>query len=130
MNNTVFEIVVNALKAAGVLADEAGVQRTVLVNNGYYVGQKFRYEGGYPVWWADSGEIKVHDENGTPLYRIGPDATGGGEGGVETRQQMGHASALTLRGRLTAYEGSSIRIRRNCLRLPHPRPAYSTTPTA
>ena len=75
MSNTVHDVVVTALKNAGCLADGHAVQRTILVSNGYYVGQKFRYEGGYAVWLADANEIKVHDGEGKPLRRICLDTT-------------------------------------------------------
>lgn len=76
MNSAIQVVVAATLQDAGLLADEASLQRTVLVQKGYYVGLKFRYEGGYAVWLAESNEIKVHAENGTLLKSVCLNTTG------------------------------------------------------
>jgi hypothetical protein len=70
METAMYDVVVAALKNAGLLADGHPVQRTILVSHGYYAGQKFRYEGGYAIWLAAADEIKVYDATGTPLNRV------------------------------------------------------------
>jgi hypothetical protein len=70
METAMHDVVAAALKNAGLLADGHPVHRTILVSNGYYAGQKFRNEGGYAIWLADADEIKVYDENGTPINHI------------------------------------------------------------
>ena len=76
MNSAIQLVVAATLKDAGLIAGEVALQRTILVQNGYYVGLKFRYDGGYAVWLAESNEIKVHDENGTLLKSVCLNTTG------------------------------------------------------
>ena len=76
MNSAIQVVVAATLKDAGLLANQVVLHRTILVQKGYYVGQKFRYEGGYAVWLADSSDIKVHDEHGMLLKSVCLNTTG------------------------------------------------------
>lgn len=45
--------------------------RTVLIRDGYYAGEKHRFEGGYAVWLAQANVIEVYDNAGNLLKTVG-----------------------------------------------------------
>jgi hypothetical protein len=45
--------------------------QTTLVYDGYFVGQKLRYDGGWAILWAVSNAIEFCDENGNWLMAVG-----------------------------------------------------------
>ena len=54
--------------------------QTMLMKDGYFVGWKFRYDGGYAVLLSDSGTMELFDERGTVLKTVerqGPSFTSG-----------------------------------------------------
>ena len=46
------------------------VIQTMLMRDGYFVGQKFRYDGGCAMMRAGSGTMEVFDEQGTLLKTV------------------------------------------------------------
>ena len=46
------------------------VIETLLLKDGYFVGQKFIYDGGYAVVLADGSTIEFFDEQGTRLKTV------------------------------------------------------------
>ena len=69
MRCTVEEAVAAALKEMGIGKDATA--RTVLIHDGYFVGYKFRFDGGYVVWLAKENVIEVYDDVGTLLKTVG-----------------------------------------------------------
>jgi hypothetical protein len=47
----------------------ANLIQTMLLKDRYFVGYKFRYEGGYAIMQADSGTVELYDEEGRLLKR-------------------------------------------------------------
>jgi hypothetical protein len=43
------------------------VIQTMLMHDGYFVGWKCRYDGGYVVLHTDDGTVELHDEQGNLL---------------------------------------------------------------
>ena len=46
------------------------VIQTMLLKDRYFVGQKFRYDGGWAVVRADGSTIELFDEQGTLLKTV------------------------------------------------------------
>lgn len=55
----------------------ADIIQTVLLKDRYFVGYKYRYEGGYAILRAGSNAIEFFDENGTPLTTVTMEADKG-----------------------------------------------------
>jgi hypothetical protein len=63
-SQSVFEVVAAALRERRLGADEATLHRTILIRDGYFVGYKFRFDGGYAQWLFEKGVVEVYDDNG------------------------------------------------------------------
>jgi hypothetical protein len=48
----------------GLGADEAALNRTILIRDGNFVGHKFRFDGGYALWLVEKGVLEVYDDDG------------------------------------------------------------------
>jgi hypothetical protein len=72
------EQITDILAEMGVCSPPAPLIRTVLINNGYFVGHKFRYEGGWATWLAQTGQIEVYDDDGKLLKTVALEATENG----------------------------------------------------
>jgi len=46
----------------------------MLMHDGYFVGWKFRYDGGYAILRAGADKIEFYDEQGTPLKTVAQQA--------------------------------------------------------
>jgi hypothetical protein len=55
----------------------ANVIQTMLMKDGYFVGHKFRYDGGYAVYVAGGNTIEFYDEQGALLITAALDAETG-----------------------------------------------------
>ena len=53
------------------------IMQTMLMKDGYFVGYKFRYDGGYATLQAGSSTIEFHDEQGKLLKTAAIDADKG-----------------------------------------------------
>jgi hypothetical protein len=60
------ELVSETLARLG-LPVPANVIQTMLMKDGYFVGHKFRYDGGYAIYLAGSNAIEFYDEQGMLL---------------------------------------------------------------
>ena len=61
---SVSEVVAATLREMGLGADEAALNRTILIRDGNFVGYKFRFDGGYVLWLVEKGILEVYDDNG------------------------------------------------------------------
>ena len=44
--------------------------RTILIQNGYFVGHKYRFDGGYAIRLAGKNEIEFYDQAGVLLKTV------------------------------------------------------------
>ena len=44
--------------------------RTILIKNGYFVGHKYRFDGGYAVRLAGKNAVEVYDDDGKMLKTV------------------------------------------------------------
>jgi len=44
--------------------------RTILIQKGYLVGHKYRFDGGYAVWLIETNAIEVYDDDGKLLKSV------------------------------------------------------------
>ena len=58
------EVVAATLREMGLGADEAALNRTILIRDGNFVGHKFRFDGGYALWLVEKGVVEVYDDDG------------------------------------------------------------------
>ena len=70
MNESVQERVSAILGELGLPAPTNFIQ-TMLMHDGYFVGWKFRYDGGYAVLHKGGNAIEFYDEKGTLLKAVG-----------------------------------------------------------
>jgi hypothetical protein len=56
----------------------ANLIQTTLVYDGYFVGHKLRYDGGYAILWAASDALEFYDENRNLLKTVGIETPGKG----------------------------------------------------
>ena len=43
---------------------------TALIKKGYFVGQKYHFDGGYAIWLAGKNVIEVYDDAGKLLKTV------------------------------------------------------------
>jgi hypothetical protein len=61
-------IVATILTEMGIPADS--LVPTILLKNRCFVGHKFRFDGGYAIWWAENNVAAVYDEGGKVLKTV------------------------------------------------------------
>jgi len=59
----IHDIIVDILKERGTPAKEP-LYRTVLVQDGYFVGHKYRFDGGHVIWMPETSLVEVYDQEG------------------------------------------------------------------
>ena len=63
------DVVAATLKEMGL---GAAFVRTVLIQDGFFVGHKYRFhEGGHAVWRAEKNVIEVYNDDGNLLKTVG-----------------------------------------------------------
>ena len=65
----VHDVVVATLREMGSRA--APITRTVLIQKGYFVGHKYRFDGGYAIRMAGKNVIEIYDNGGKLLKTVG-----------------------------------------------------------
>jgi len=55
------EVVTATLAEMGI---HVAPMRTILIQKGYFVGHKYRFDGGYAVWLIEKNAIEVYDDEG------------------------------------------------------------------
>jgi len=69
MDPSIQDRVAAALSELGLPAPTNLIQ-TMLIHDGYFVGWKFRYDGGHAVLQAGSNTIEFYDEQETLLKQV------------------------------------------------------------
>ena len=69
MDQSIQENVATTLAELGLPAPTNIIQ-TILMHDGYFVGWKFRYDGGYAVLHAGGSTIEFYDEQETFLKTV------------------------------------------------------------
>jgi len=73
MNSSIHDLVAATLSELGLPAPTNIIQ-TMLMHDGYFVGWKFRYDGGYAIMRAGANTIELYDEQGTLLKTVAQQA--------------------------------------------------------
>ena len=76
MDTSIYDLVAATLAELGIPAPSTIIQ-TMLMHDGYFVGHKFRYDGGHAVWRAGGDTLELYDQRGNLLKTI---ALGAGKG--------------------------------------------------
>jgi hypothetical protein len=63
------DMVTAALAELGI-AIPSPLTRTFLLRDRHFVGQKYRFEGGYAIWLAETGVVKVYKDDGSLLEAL------------------------------------------------------------
>jgi hypothetical protein len=48
---------------------------TALIKKGYFVGHKYRFDGGYAVWLIEKNVIEIYDDSGKLLKTVSLEET-------------------------------------------------------
>ena len=62
------DAVATALAEMGIATDS--LVHTILLRGGYFVGHKFRFDGGYAVWLAEKNLAEFYDDGGKLLKTV------------------------------------------------------------
>jgi hypothetical protein len=54
----------------------AAPMRTILIQKGYFVGHRYRFEGGYAIRLAGKNAIEVYDDDGKLLKTVSLEMSG------------------------------------------------------
>ena len=73
MDKSIHELVVSTLAELG-LPVPTNFLKTMLMQDGYFVGWKFRYDGGYAILHASRNTMEFYDGQGTLLKTVGMEA--------------------------------------------------------
>ena len=69
MDQSIQDLVAATLAELGLLAPTNLIQ-TMLMKDRYFVGWKFRYDGGHAIRWAGGDTLEFYDECGTLLKTV------------------------------------------------------------
>jgi hypothetical protein len=72
---TLHDTVAATLTEMGICEAPATVVRTVLIQDGYLVGHKYRFDGGHAIWLVQTNVIDVYDDDGKLLRTVGVERT-------------------------------------------------------
>jgi hypothetical protein len=67
---SIHDVVVAILGQMGLYPTPASLLRTILIRDGYYVGQKYRFDGGYAMWVAATNVIEIYDADNNLLNTV------------------------------------------------------------
>jgi hypothetical protein len=48
----------------------ASLVHTILLREKYFVGHKFRFDGGYAIWLAETNSVEVYDDGKKSLKTV------------------------------------------------------------
>ena len=66
---SIFDVVQATLNEMGLPAPDSPV-RTILLHDRCFVGEKYRFDGGYVVWLVEKKVVEVFDNEGKSLKTI------------------------------------------------------------
>ncbi len=61
-------VVADVLAEIGIAADS--LLRTILIQDGYFFGEKYAFDGGYVICMANCNRVKVFTDDGTLLKMV------------------------------------------------------------
>lgn len=76
MNQPIYDVVTATLAELG-MPTPAAVIQTMLMQDGYFVGWKFRYDGGHAIFRAGDNAVAFYADDGTVLKTVAADAAKG-----------------------------------------------------
>jgi hypothetical protein len=76
---TIHDVVAATLRSMGLCRDPASLIRTILLRDCHFIGHKYRFDGGYAAWVAETNIIEVYDGDGKLLTTFALGTTEGGE---------------------------------------------------
>ena len=62
------DAVTTALAEMGIAA--ASLVHTILLRDCHFVGHKFRFDGGYAIWLAETNTVEVYDDGRRLLKKV------------------------------------------------------------
>ena len=65
------DLVTATLRKMGICAS----MRTFLIQKGYFVGHKYRFDGGYAIRLAGKNEVEIYDDDGKLLKTVSLEET-------------------------------------------------------
>jgi hypothetical protein len=66
----IHEAVAATLAEMGLCKVPPAFIRTVLIRDGYFVGEKYRFDGGCAIWLAKTSAIEVYDDDQNLLKTV------------------------------------------------------------
>jgi hypothetical protein len=76
---TIHDIVAATLRSMGLCQDPSSLIRTILLRDRYFVGHKYRFDGGWATWLVQTNVIEVYDDHGNLLKTVALGRSEGGE---------------------------------------------------
>ena len=62
------DVVIDVLAEVGIANDP--LVRTILIQDGYFFGEKYAFDGGHVIWMANCNRVKVFTDDGTLLKMV------------------------------------------------------------
>ena len=59
-----------ARAAVQIVLGECAMYEVILIEDGYYAGHRFVFQGGYAVWFLDEPQVTIHRHEGTLLKAV------------------------------------------------------------
>ena len=75
--SSTYDAVAATLAAMGLCSPPAALLRTVLIHDGFFLGEKYRFDGGYAIALAGKNAIEVYDDAGKLLKTVSLEVSGG-----------------------------------------------------
>ena len=63
----IYERVEATIRAAGLPVSDTMI-RTILLRDRCFLGEKYRFDGGFAIWWAKEKTVQVFDDDGELLH--------------------------------------------------------------
>jgi hypothetical protein len=67
---SIHDAVAATLDDMGLCDDSGSLTRTILLRDRHFVGQKYRFDGGYAAWIAATNMIEIYGDNGKLLKTV------------------------------------------------------------
>jgi hypothetical protein len=67
---SIHDAVAAAVRDVGLCDEPSHMIRTILLRDRYFVGHKYRFDGGYAIWIAATDAIEVYSDDGSLLKTV------------------------------------------------------------
>ena len=74
-SQSIQDVVAATLAEMGLCSAPAALLHTVLIHDRYFVGHKYRFDGGYAVWLVQTNVIEIYGDDGKLLKTLTLEAT-------------------------------------------------------